>query len=139
MPNCPVCGTDVPDTARFCRDCGHTVSAPTAIDEATDMKNPPPADAQPMDIPTLPARSFANDNEKEQDRAGLPSVSASSSPASAALPAQTPGTPAAKGERSSAAKWLIIGIIALVLIAGGVGGLLIFLPPYAPHAPRPRG
>src|SRR5438874_6098310 len=78
MRNCPVCGTEIPDTARFCRDCGHTISAPTAIDDATDMKNSPPADAQPMDIPTLPARSFANDNEKEQDRAGLPSGSTAS-------------------------------------------------------------
>ena len=222
MRNCPVCGTEIPDTARFCRDCGHTISAPTAIDDATDMKNSPPADAQPMDIPTLPARSFANDNEKEQDRAGLPSGSTASeeqpgasnqylnsedndeqpdsvvlpdtqtsdlargsgngmasaedasmvqetshmgevstltlsepspkedvsqdeespvasSPASAALPAQTPGTPAVKRERSSAAKWLIIGIIALILIAGGMGSLLIFLLPYAPHAPGTGG
>jgi len=56
------------------------------------------------------------------------------SPVASPLASPTPATqtPAAKRGMSPAAKWLIIGIIALVLIAGGVGGLLIFLLPRAP-------
>jgi hypothetical protein len=220
MPNCPVCGTEIPDTARFCRSCGHTLSTPIAADALASMKNSSPADEQPIEVSTVPTRSLAsnNENEKEQAQAGLPSGSTSSeeqptassqypdredkdelpdhailadisttdlslengngmpsvkdasmvqetphgnevpvstlsdpspkedisqdeaspvaSPPASPTPAvQTPQSPAAKRGMSSTAKWLIIGIIALVLIAGGVGvlsGLLIFLLPRAP-------
>ncbi len=220
MPNCPVCGTEIPDTARFCRSCGHTLSTPIAADALTSIKNSSPADEQPIEVSTVPTRSLANniENEKEQAQASLPSVSTSSeeqptasgqypdredkdelpdhailadisttdlslengngmpsvkdalmkqetphgnevpastlsdpspkedisqdeaspvaSPPASPTPAvQTTQSPAAKRGMSSTAKWLIIGIIALVLIAGGVGvlsGLLIFLLPRAP-------
>ncbi len=217
MPNCPVCGTEIPDTARFCRSCGHTLSTPIAVGGSASMKNSSLADEQPVEVSTVPTRSLANNNEKEKERAqtGLPSSSTSSeeqeipsnqypnredngelqdqailadisttdlsqeggnglpsvkdasmvqeiphasevpastlsdpspkedisqdeaspvtSPLASPTPAtQTPQSPAAKRGMSSAAKWLIIGIIALVLIAGGVGGLLIFLLPHAP-------
>ncbi len=220
MPNCPVCGTEIPDTARFCRSCGHTLSTPIAADALASMKNSSPADEQPIEVSTVPTRSLAsnNENEKEQAQTSLSSGSTSSeeqeipsnqypnkenngelpdqailaaisttdlslesgngmlsikdasmvqetphgnevpastlsdpspkedisqdeaspvaSPPVSPTPAvQTPQSPAAKGGMSSAAKWLIIGIIALVLIAGGVGvlsGLLIFLLPRAP-------
>ena len=220
MPNCPVCGTEIPDTARFCRSCGHTLSTPIAADALASMKNSSPADEQLIEVSTVPTRSLAsnNENEKEQAQAGLPSGSTSSeeqptassqypdredngelsdhailanisttdlslengngmpsvkdasmvqetphgnevpvstlsdpspeedisqdealpvtSPLASPTPAvQTPQSPAAKRGMSPAAKWLIIGIIALVLFAGGVGvlsGLLIFLLPRAP-------
>src|SRR6266480_3244691 len=217
MPNCPVCGTEIPGTARFCGSCGHTLSTPIAVDAPTSMKNSSPAEEQLIEVSTVPTRSLAsnNENENEQAQVGLPSSSTSSeeqptvssqyperedngelpdhgiladisttdlslengngipsvkdasmvqetphgnevpastlsdpspkedisqdeaspvaSPPASPTPAtQTPQSPAAKRGISSAAKWLIIGIIALVLIAGGVGGLLIFLLPHAP-------
>src|SRR6266566_6088763 len=214
MPNCPVCGTEIPGTARFCGSCGHTLSTPIAVDAPASMKNSSPADEQLIEVSTVPTRTLAsnNENEKEQAQASLPSVSTSSeeqeipsnqypnrekyailadisttdlslengngipsvkdasmvqetphgnevpvstlsdpspkedisqdeaspvaSPPASPTPAtQTPQFPAAKRGMSSAAKWLIIAIIALVLIAGGVGvlsGLLIFLLPRAP-------
>jgi hypothetical protein len=220
MPNCPVCGTEIPDTALFCRSCGHTLSTPIAVDALTSMKNSSPADEQPVEVSTVPTRSLTNNNEKEKEQAqaSQPSGSTSSgelpiassqypekedkgelpdhaimsdisttdlslengngmlsvkdvlmvqeiphgnevpastlsdpspkedisqdeaspvaSPPASPIPAvqtpMTPQSPAAKRGMSPAAKWLIIGIIALVLIAGGVGGLLIFLLPRAP-------
>jgi hypothetical protein len=218
MPNCPVCGTEIPGTARFCSSCGHTLSTPGAAGGSASMKNSSPADEQPVEVSTVPTRSLAsnNENEKEQAQASLPSVSTSSEeqeipsnhypnkedngelpdhailisttdlslengnsmpsvknasmvqetprgnevpastlsdsspkedisqdeaspvtspPASPIPPTQTPlapQSPAAKRGMSPTAKWLIIGMIALVLIAGGVGGLLIFLLPRAP-------
>src|SRR5213082_3327198 len=72
MRNCPVCGPDVPDTARFCRHCGHTLSTPTPIDDATDMKNFPVVDGQPMDVSSVPTRSLTNSNKKERAQVGLP-------------------------------------------------------------------
>src|SRR6266700_983806 len=169
MPNCPVCGTEIPGTARFCGSCGHTLSTPIAVNAPASMKNSSPADEQLIEVSTVPTRSLANNNENEKERAqaSLPSSSTSSeeqpttsnqypnredntiledisqdeaspvaSPPASPTPAtQNPQSPAAKRGMSSAAKWLIIGITALVLIAGGVGvlsGLLIFLLPRAP-------
>ena len=220
MPNCPVCGTEIPDTARFCGSCGHTLSTPIAVDVQASIKNSSPADEQPVEVSTVPTRSLTNNNEKEKERAqaslpsgstsseeqptassqyseredngelpdhailadisttslslengnGMPSVKdasmvqetphgnevpvstlsgpspkedisqdealpVASPPASPTPATQAPQSPAAKRGMSSAARWFIISIIALVLIAGGVGvlsGLLIFLLPHAP-------
>jgi len=82
----------------------------------------------------VPASTLSDPSPKEdisQDEAS-PVASPLASPTPAVQTPQTPQSPAAKRGMSSAAKWLIIGIIALVLIAGGVGGLLIFLLPRAP-------
>lgn len=217
MPNCPVCGTEVPGTARFCGSCGHTLSTPIPVEGSASMKNSSPADEQPVEVSTVPTRSLANSNENEKEQAqasqpsgsisseeqailsdrypnredndelpddviladaptmdlpqesgnGMPSVKdasmvqeiphasevptsslsdpsvkedisqdqvspVSAPPASTAPAAQDPQTTAAKRGMSSAAKWLIAVIIALVLIAGGAGGLFIFLLPRAP-------
>src|SRR6266480_1750690 len=80
MPNCPVCGTEIPDTARFCSSCGHTLSTPIAVDAPASMKNSSPSDEQPIEVSTVPTRSLANNNEKEKERAqaSLPSGSTSS-------------------------------------------------------------
>src|SRR3989440_12096360 len=77
MPNCPVCGTELPDTARFCSSCGPTLNPPIAIDALASMKNSSPADEQPVEVSTVPTRSLASNNENEKERAqvGLPSGS----------------------------------------------------------------
>ena len=77
MPNCPVCGTEIPDTARFCSSCGHTLSIPSAVDGSASMKNSSPAEEQPIEVSTVPTRSLVNnnENEKEQAQTSLPSGS----------------------------------------------------------------
>jgi hypothetical protein len=82
----------------------------------------------------VPASTLNDPSPKEdisQDEAS-PVASPLASPTPATQTPQAFQSPAAKRGMSPAAKWLIIGIIALVLIAGGVGGLLIFLLPRAP-------
>src|SRR6266568_4099907 len=80
MPNCPVCGTEIPGTARFCGSCGHTLSTPIAVNAPASMKNSSPADEQLIEVSTVPTRSLANNNENEKERAqaSLPSSSTSS-------------------------------------------------------------
>src|SRR5947209_9465758 len=80
MPNCPVCGTEIPGTARFCGSCGHTLSTPIAVEAPASMKNSSPADEQPIEVSTVPTRSLTNNNENEKERAqtGLASGSTSS-------------------------------------------------------------
>src|SRR6266566_8728582 len=75
MPNCPVCGTEIPDTARFCGSCGHTLSTPIAVGGSASMKHSSPADEQPVEVSTVPTRSLAtnNENENEQAQASQPS------------------------------------------------------------------
>src|SRR5205814_6051589 len=79
----------------------------------------------------VPVSTLSDPSPKEdisQDEASP----VASPPASPTPVTQTPQSPAAKRGMSSAARWFIISIIALVLIAGGVGGLLTFLLPRAP-------
>ena len=78
MRNCPVCGTEVSDAARFCRHCGHAFSSPTTIGGTSDMKNFPPGDAQPVDVSRVPTGSLTHNNEKEWAQVGLPAGSTSS-------------------------------------------------------------
>ena len=113
MPNCPACGTEAPDTARFCRNCGQTLTTAKAVDTPASMKHSSPADEQPVEASTVSTPSPASNNESEKEQA------------------QTPRIPAASHKMSSTAKWLLTGIIALVLI-GVVGGLLIFLSQLTP-------
>src|SRR5947208_2846715 len=80
MPNCPVCGTEIPDTARFCGSCGHTLSIPSAVGGSASMKHSSPADEQPVEVSTVPTRTLSNnnENENEQAQASQPSGSTSS-------------------------------------------------------------
>ena len=152
MRNCPACGTEIPDTARFCGSCGHTLSTPIAVEESASMKNSSIlADTPTLDLPqesgngmpTVQDASIVQEtpyaSEAPASTLSAPSVKEDISqdqvsPVSAPPASKTPAaqTPAAKRGMSSAAKWLITVIIALVLIAGGVGGLFIFLLPGAP-------
>jgi zinc-ribbon domain len=165
MHNCPVCGTELPATARFCSHCGHTLNTPGESDGTTNVEDSPLPDEQPVDISVEPTQSLTKNKEHEEaevsvlanstlpekqrtlssqqadedqgeprSRAMLLDVPEAEAPlkppASPAVPAPSlpPHVPATqRGNRSSAARWLIPAIIALVLIAGGLSALFILL------------
>ena len=114
MPNCPACGTEALDTARFCRNCGQTLNTAEAADTPVSMKDSAPADEQPVEASTVSTPTPGNNNQSKKKQAQIPRI------------------PAARPGMNTAAKWLVTGIIALVLIVGAVAGLLIFLPQLTP-------
>jgi hypothetical protein len=56
MIHCPTCGTEVPEGARFCQNCGAEIagSAATEPNAVAPMPTPPPPPPYAMPIPAAP-------------------------------------------------------------------------------------
>src|SRR5712692_7515039 len=139
MQHCTVCGSELPDDARFCGKCGHVLSnidtidkEPTKIlDETINTTNTisthnTPAENGQDDLTTIDTQMLPQD-----DSNGHKPVD---SPAPVALPPtpQPPQAPAPNARRGSAARWIIIALIIILIVAGSAAALVSLL-----HLPIP--
>jgi zinc-ribbon domain len=137
MRNCPTCGTELPDKARFCSHCGEAQSTSTAIDRATNSGNSPPADMQPIDVSAIATQSLTNNSEKEKAQASILPSSTFSEKQRTQFSQQP--------EKEDKGGWLIAAIIALVLIVGVVSAWTTLLSSHSagtgstPNAASNRG
>ena len=49
MQHCTVCGSEIPDDARFCNKCGHTLDQVSTIDEETTNTDTSSVKGEPLD------------------------------------------------------------------------------------------
>lgn len=163
MRNCPVCGAELPNSARFCSHCGEPQSA-TPIDGATTVS--PQPDGQPEDVSIAATLPLVDNHEQEPSQAsippGLPLSEKQRTPSSQYFDKEDKGGPRSRAmlldipeteaplkslsspdysstpspsiwpPRPLTAKWLIVGIIALVLIVGAVSAWATLLSPHSP-------
>lgn len=117
---CPQCGVDVPEDARFCPACGGDMSA-----EAPEPAPAPvPAAPGPIPVPAPPPTAPM----PAVPPPAAPSPAAYAPPAQYAAPAQ-PGVPGAAPPKKKTGLVIAIVVIALLLLCcaiAGVGGFLYY-------------
>ncbi|TME12775.1 MAG: zinc-ribbon domain-containing protein [Chloroflexi bacterium] len=94
------------------------------------------AGERPEDVAELSTQGLAHSAEREQSEGKAPEVlEAEETEAEASVPSgfseddrvQHPVSPAPKARRGSAARWIIIAVVGLLVLAGIAGGLLFLL------------
>src|SRR5713226_3672468 len=118
MQHCTVCGSELPDNARFCGKCGHVLSTIDTIDQEPSR--------------TLDETSSTTNREDSSAENGLAQEDLTAVDIHLLTPHESNGhkpiehTPAPKARRGSAKRWFIIALVIL-LIAGGSAATLVFL------------
>jgi len=154
VQRCTSCGTELRDSARFCTHCGQSLSPQSTSNDTIDKQSLPGAQPQ-EDLAKLSTHPLAAPTEQEQEISRAPTTSlvaeephaqvsrsqetsSSENPSledEAVLPVTPPQQVAnsaeAKRKRRTAPLRLVIGIIAVVIIAGGAGALLFLLHPFS--------
>ncbi len=152
LQHCTNCGSEIPDNAHFCGKCGHVFSSVSTIDKETSIgveneqqsedvattstQGLEQAGERPEDVAELSTQGLAHSAEREQSEGKAPEVlEAEETEAEASVPSgfseddrvQHPVSPAPKARRGSAARWIIIAVVGLLVLAGIAGGLLFLL------------
>jgi len=154
LQHCTNCGSEKPDKARFCGKCGHEFSSVSTIDKETSIgveneqqsedvaelstqglvrseeaKNAKQAD----EVAALSTQGLEQAGERGQAEGKAPEVLEAEEEASVppgfseADRVQFPLSPAPKARRGSAARWIIIAVVGILVLAGIAGGLLFLL------------
>ena len=126
MPNCTYCGAELPNNARFCSNCGNVPATVSASAQSASMR------ASPMQSipPPLPPQTSTPDNVNKEQLHGGGTPRASSSindppngqpPWSGIAPARFTKLPMQSGLGNIPARWLIVGLVLIILLASGLG------------------
>ncbi len=157
LQHCTNCGSEIPDNAHFCGECGHEFSSVSTIDKETSIgvENEQQSEdvattstqglvhseeskngKQTDDVAALSTQGLAHSAEREQAEGKAPEgLEAEETEAEASVPSgfseddrvQYPVSPDPKARRGSAARWIIIAVVGLLVLAGIAGGLLFLL------------
>src|SRR6266487_543872 len=157
LQHCTICGSEIPDNAHFCGKCGHVFSSVSTIDKETSIgvENEQQSEdvattstqglvhseeskngKQTDDVAALSTQGLAHSAEREQAEGKAPEgLEAEETEAEASVPSgfseddrvQYPVSPDPKARRGSAARWIIIAVVGLLVLAGIAGGLLFLL------------
>ena len=115
---CSQCGTNNADDAMFCQKCGKQLGT-------TDQDSPTVASSPPAYAPTYNSSPYGSDVYGSTE-SSPPPPPPDASPAGVANPYEHAPlqAPQQKGHRR---RWIVLGIIVLVLLAAIVGGSIVYL------------